>query len=155
MKRFLMVTVAAAMLASPVGAFAQNGPPPPPQGHGGPGGGPGGRPPGGRPPGPPGGPGMHGPGGAPGRPPGPPGRPPGPPGNMGMRGPGPGGWHRGDRFNVPPGQRRAVNDWHRHRGLYAPPPGQQWVYYNNQYMLVAITSGIIGAILGAAAANAY
>jgi Ni/Co efflux regulator RcnB len=54
---------------------------------------------------------------------------------------------------VPPGQRRVIGDWHQHRGLYAPPPGQQWVYYNNQYILVAITSGIIGAVLGAAAAS--
>jgi Ni/Co efflux regulator RcnB len=62
-------------------------------------------------------------------------------------------WHRGDHFNVPPGQRQVVSDWHSHRGLYAPPPGQEWVQYNNQYMLVAVTSGIIGAILGAVAAS--
>jgi len=72
-----------------------------------------------------------------------------------MHGPGPGGWHRGDHFNVPPGQRHVVTDWHHHHGLYAPPPGEQWVLYNNQYMLVAITSGVIGAVLGAAAAGSY
>lgn len=128
MKHILTATLALAMVGSPAAAFAQNwqgGAPPPPPQHG-----PGG--PGqGHPPGPPGGPGMHGPG------------------------PGPGGWHRGDRFDVPPGQRHVVTDWHHHHGLYAPPPGQQWVYYNNQYMLVAITSGIIGAVLGAAAAGSY
>ncbi|HTH99733.1 MAG TPA: RcnB family protein [Acidisoma sp.] len=65
---------------------------------------------------------------------------------------GPGyGWHQGER--VPPGQRYVVHDWHHHHGLYAPPPGHEWVQYNNQYFLVAVTSGVIGAILGAAAAS--
>lgn len=72
------------------------------------------------------------------------GRPPPPPPRY--------GWGRG--YRVPPGHHYyPVNDWHRYRGLYAPPPGQQWVQYNNQFYLVAITSGIIGAVIGAAAAS--
>ncbi|HTI01656.1 MAG TPA: RcnB family protein [Acidisoma sp.] len=66
--------------------------------------------------------------------------------------PPPGGWHhwrQGERFDAPHGYWRPVPNWHAYRGLYPPPPGQQWIWYNNQYMLVAITSGIIGAVLGA------
>jgi len=66
--------------------------------------------------------------------------------------PPPGGWHHwreGERFDAPHGYWRTVPNWHAYRGLYPPPPGQQWVWYNNQYMLVAITSGLIGAVLGA------
>jgi hypothetical protein len=33
----------------------------------------------------------------------------------------------------------------------APPPGQEWVQHGDQYLLVAITSGLIDAILRAAA----
>ena len=142
MKRLVSATLAFSMLASPV-AFAQQGPPPPPQGH------------------------ANGNGHQQGNPQGnghqqgnqqghynqghnnqggyhqPP--PPAYHGNPGY------GWRQGER--VPPGQRHVVNDWHHHRGLYAPPPGHEWVQYNNQYFLVAVTSGVIGAILGAAAAS--
>ncbi|GAB0113676.1 RcnB family protein [Acidisoma sp. C75] len=164
MKRVISAALAFSLLGGPL-ALAQQPPPPPPPGqwHGGPGGPPG-----------PGGP--HGPGGPP-----PPGgwhgAPPGPPGYQQERGydhrdahwdhdhgyehgrppppPGPRyGWGRGER--IPPGQRYAVvHDWHHYRGLYPPPPGQQWVQYNNQFYLVAIASGLIGAILGAAAASQY
>lgn len=141
MKRFVVAAVAFSMLGSPL-AMADQPPPPPGQWHGQ-----------GRPPPPPayrhGGPDHqnhyqhnseyyhhnaynHG-------------RPPPPP-------PPRYGWGRG--YHVPPGHHYyPVNNWHRYHGLYAPPPGQQWVQYNNQFYLVAITSGIIGAVIGAAAAS--
>lgn len=134
MKRLLSATLALTLATAPL-AMAQpmngpdGGPPPPP--HGGPGGY------------------DHGPGG-PGPGPGPghdhwgPGRPP-PPGGWRH-------WREGERFDAPHGYWRPVPNWHAYPGLYPPPPGEQWVWYNNQYMLVAITSGIIGAVLGAAMA---
>jgi Ni/Co efflux regulator RcnB len=76
------------------------------------------------------------------------------PAGPGMHGPNPGTvWHRGDHFDVPAGRRQVVRGWHNHHGLYAPPPGQEWVQHGDQYLLVAITSGLIGAILRAAAAS--
>ena len=47
----------------------------------------------------------------------------------------------------------AGNNWHHYRALYPPPPGQQWVNYNNQFYLVAIARRLIGAVIGAAAAS--
>lgn len=147
MKRLLSATLAVSMLATPV-AFAQQQPPPPAHdnGHGGPG-----NPGNGHQQGHQQGNGQgnghwqqgheqgHNQGGH---------YQPPPPAHQG----GPGyGWRQGER--MPPGQRHVVQDWHHHRGLYAPPPGHEWVQYNNQYFLVAVTSGVIGAILGAAAAS--
>lgn len=150
MKRLLSATIAFSMLASPM-ALAQQGPPPPPQQGQGPQNGQGpqqghgqgyghGQ---GHAQGPNGqahnGPGDHGYNHH---------QPPPPPvhhGNPGY------GWRQGER--MPPGQRQVIHDWHHHPGLYAPPPGHEWVQYNNQYFLVAVTSGVIGAILGAAAAS--
>lgn len=43
-------------------------------------------------------------------------------------------------------------DYRRYR-LYHPPRGHQWVRVGDDYMLVAVTSGIIGAIIGNAIAN--
>ncbi|MDB5562709.1 MAG: hypothetical protein JWN11_2127 [Hyphomicrobiales bacterium] len=54
-------------------------------------------------------------------------------------------WQTGHRF--PAGTHYvAVNDY-RHYHLRTPPRGQHWVRVNNEYALVGITSGIIGAIL--------
>ena len=99
---------------------------------------------------------QGGPGGPP--PPPPPGyhHGPGGPGGAYQRPPGPGPyqhpprpWRTGQRFDVPRHDWRPVRDWHHHHGLYPPPPGQEWVEYNNQYVLVAVASGLIGAVLGA------
>uniref|UniRef100_UPI0035C963C0 RcnB family protein n=1 Tax=uncultured Sphingomonas sp. TaxID=158754 RepID=UPI0035C963C0 len=62
-------------------------------------------------------------------------------------------WARGQRFD-----RRYANnyqeirDWHQYRGrrLYAPPRGYHWVRSGNDAVLVAITGGLIGAVLGGA-----
>ena len=55
-------------------------------------------------------------------------------------------WHRGDRL---PYEYRhhsyVVHDWNRHR-LYRPPSGYHWVQTGDDYVLVAIATGIIAAL---------
>ncbi|WP_447751822.1 RcnB family protein [Pseudomonas nicosulfuronedens] len=56
-------------------------------------------------------------------------------------------WHRG--VVVQPNYRSDrywVTDWHA-RHLYAPPQNHRWLYVNGDYILVAITSGVIVNIL--------
>lgn len=45
------------------------------------------------------------------------------------------------------GSHYVVRDWNRHRGLYAPHRGHQWVQVGNDYALVAIATGIIAQVL--------
>lgn len=45
------------------------------------------------------------------------------------------------------GGRYVVRDWHRHRGLYAPQRGYQWVQAGNDYLLVAMATGLIAQVL--------
>ena len=56
-------------------------------------------------------------------------------------------WHRGAHL---PRQYRSrayvVDDWRSHR-LYAPPRGHQWVQAGGDYLLVAIETGVIAAVL--------
>ncbi|MBU6449249.1 MAG: RcnB family protein [Rhodospirillales bacterium] len=56
-----------------------------------------------------------------------------------------GRWARGDHYN---GQRYIVrhDDWDRYH-LHAPPPGYEWVRSGDQYIMIAITSGIIASII--------
>lgn len=61
-------------------------------------------------------------------------------------------WARGQRFD-----RRYANNYrqidyraHRNRGVYAPPRGYQWVQSGNDAVLVALASGLIGAVIGGA-----
>ena len=62
------------------------------------------------------------------------------------------GWKRGQRFD----RRHATNyreiDYRQYRGrhLYAPPHGYHWVRSGNDAVLVAVSSGIIGAVLSGA-----
>lgn len=60
-----------------------------------------------------------------------------------------GQWARGDHFN---GTRRVIphGDWNRYH-LHAPPPGYEWVNYNGQFIMIAITSGIIASIIAGSA----
>jgi Ni/Co efflux regulator RcnB len=51
-------------------------------------------------------------------------------------------WHEGDHYN---GGRQAV-DW-RHHHLRQPPSGYEWVQNGNDYVLIAIGSGIIASII--------
>ena len=56
-------------------------------------------------------------------------------------------YYRGDR--LPMEYRHytyVVHDWRTHQ-LSAPPPGQQWVQYGGDYVLVAIASGIIVSLI--------
>ncbi len=62
-------------------------------------------------------------------------------------------WSKGQRLDRD--HRRQVihsRDYKRYR-LYNPPRGHQWVRVGDDYMLVAVTSGIIGAIIGATVAR--
>ncbi|MET0182464.1 MAG: RcnB family protein [Caulobacterales bacterium] len=59
-------------------------------------------------------------------------------------------WRRGDRLPSYYRSSYAAVDYHRHRGLYAPPRGYHWVRDNDRgdYLLVGIATGVIlGAIL--------
>lgn len=61
-------------------------------------------------------------------------------------------WQRGERFNqsFAPNYRQIDYRQYRQRGLYAPPRGQQWVQSGNDAVLVALASGLIGAVIGGA-----
>jgi len=62
-------------------------------------------------------------------------------------------WARGQRFDHRYAPRyQVVNNWQAYRGrrLYAPPRGYHWVRSGNDAVLVAITGGLIGAVLSGA-----
>lgn len=57
-------------------------------------------------------------------------------------------WGKGQRFDNRYAQNyRVVNDY-RNYHLNAPPRGYHWVRSGNDAVLVAITSGLIGAVIG-------
>jgi Ni/Co efflux regulator RcnB len=62
-------------------------------------------------------------------------------------------WQRGQRFDnrYAPNYRQV--DYRRNGRLYAPPSGYQWVQSGNDAVLVALASGLIGAVLGGVLAN--
>lgn len=56
-------------------------------------------------------------------------------------------WSRGDRLpHFHRGGYHVIHDWHAHR-LYRPHPGHRWVRVGSEYLLVAVASGIITAII--------
>lgn len=59
-------------------------------------------------------------------------------------------WQRGQRFNRAYASNYRQIDYRNYgnRGLYAPPQGYQWVQSGNDAVLVAVASGLIGAVLG-------
>lgn len=61
-------------------------------------------------------------------------------------------WRRGERFDRNHARDYRVIDYRQYRGrhLYAPPRGYHWVRSGNDAVLVAISSGIIGAVLAGA-----
>lgn len=61
-------------------------------------------------------------------------------------------WNKGQRFDRRYAQNYRQIDYRQYRGrhLYAPPRGYQWVQSGNDAVLVAITSGLIGAVLSGA-----
>ncbi len=66
------------------------------------------------------------------------------------RGPGAGpnhSYHRGDRLPPEEHDRRyVVNDWHDHH-LKAPPRGYHWVQSGDDYVLAAVATGVIAALV--------
>lgn len=60
-------------------------------------------------------------------------------------------WQRGQRFDHRyAANYRVVNNYRGYHQLYAPPRGYHWVQSGNDAVLVAITSGLIGAVIGGA-----
>lgn len=63
------------------------------------------------------------------------------------------GWRKGQRFDRHQVRNyQVINDWRGYRGrhLYAPPRGYRWVRADNDAVLVAISGGVIGAVLAGA-----
>lgn len=58
-------------------------------------------------------------------------------------------WNRGDRYDGPRESRWMINDWRRQPGLWAPPSGYYWMRYGNQFLLTALTTGIIAGVVNA------
>jgi len=56
-------------------------------------------------------------------------------------------WRRGQRFDHWQEHQYFVDRWNAYHGLYAPPPGYRWTHYGNQFLLTAIATGIITAIV--------
>ncbi len=61
-------------------------------------------------------------------------------------GPPHGSWHQGDHYN---GGRQTV-DWRQHH-LHEPPSGYEWVQSGNQFVMIAVTTGIIASIIAGSA----
>jgi Ni/Co efflux regulator RcnB len=60
-------------------------------------------------------------------------------------------WHRGERFDRRQARNyRPVANYRAYNRLYAPPRGYQWVQSGNDAVLVALASGLIGAVIGGA-----
>jgi Ni/Co efflux regulator RcnB len=61
-------------------------------------------------------------------------------------------WGKGQRFDRRYAQNYRQIDYRQYRGrhLYAPPRGYQWVQSGNDAVLIAVTSGLIGAVLSGA-----
>ncbi len=62
-------------------------------------------------------------------------------------------WARGQRFDAHYASRYRVVDYRGYNGLYAPPRGYQWAQSGDDAVLVAIASGLIGAVVGGAFLN--
>lgn len=62
------------------------------------------------------------------------------------------GWRKGQRFDRRYARNYREIDYraYRGRGLYAPPRGYRWVRSGNDAVLVAVASGLIGAVIGGA-----
>lgn len=57
-------------------------------------------------------------------------------------------WAKGQRFDRNHATNYRVISNYRDYRLSAPPRGQQWVRSGNDAVLIAITSGLIGAVVG-------
>lgn len=57
-------------------------------------------------------------------------------------------WAKGQRFDRRQATNyRVINDYRNYR-LNTPPRGYQWVRSGNDAVMIAVTSGIIGAVIG-------
>lgn len=59
-------------------------------------------------------------------------------------------WNRGERFDSRYASNYRVIDNYRDYRLQAPPYGYQWEQSGNDAVLVALASGLIGAVIGGA-----
>lgn len=59
-------------------------------------------------------------------------------------------WRRGERFDRRYAQNYRQIDYRQYRGLRAPPRGYQYYQSGNDAVLVAVASGLIGAVIGGA-----
>lgn len=60
-------------------------------------------------------------------------------------------WRRGERFDYRYARNyRVVTNYRSYHHLYAPPRGYHWVRSGNDAVLVAITGGLIGAVVAGA-----
>lgn len=59
-----------------------------------------------------------------------------------------GRWGRGGRLPYSYWRGRSWVDWRAHY-LWAPPYGYNWVYYNGDYVLLAVGTGLIADIVAA------
>ena len=60
-------------------------------------------------------------------------------------------WARGQRFDYRYAPNyRVVTNYRSYHRLYAPPRGYHWVRSGNDAVLVALTGGLIGAVIGGA-----
>ena len=57
-------------------------------------------------------------------------------------------WRRGQRLDRRYGSYSTVNDWRAHR-LSAPRRGYHWVRSGDDYVLAALTSGLIASVVAA------
>ena len=53
-------------------------------------------------------------------------------------------WHRGERFYGPP---PVIIHHYSYHNLTPPPPGYYWVQSGNQFLMIAMATGIIASIL--------
>ncbi|MFT8674857.1 MAG: RcnB family protein [Acetobacter sp.] len=56
-------------------------------------------------------------------------------------------WQRGQRYW---GGDPWIDNWRAYPGLYAPPYGYRWVRSGDQFLLTAVASGMISAIIAGA-----
>jgi Ni/Co efflux regulator RcnB len=60
-------------------------------------------------------------------------------------------WAKGQRFDRRHARNyRVVTNYRSYHRLYNPPRGYHWVRSGNDAVLVAVTSGLIGAVIGGA-----
>ena len=59
-------------------------------------------------------------------------------------------WRQGERFDRRYARNYRQIDYRQYRGLRAPPRGYQYFQSGNDAVLVAVASGLIGAVIGGA-----